>query len=137
MNLLVTILLAVLIFGVIIIIHDLNLALRFCDRFLLLRGGSVYRYGDRSCMDAQALREHSHHPEKYYGQPHFMPSYTDGPTLLQLNRVRTLVRQTELACYRAFSDRDGAVTREDMILALNRLSSLCWILMIRCKANQL
>ena len=88
-------------------------------------------------LDAQALREHSHHPEKYYGQPHFMPSYTDGSTLLQLNRVRTLVRQTELACYRAFSDRDGAVTREDMILALNRLSSLCWILMIRCKANQL
>ena len=88
-------------------------------------------------LDAQALREHSHHPEKYFGQPHFMPSYTDGPTLLQLNRVRTLVRQTELACYRAFSDRDGAVTREDLILALNRLSSLCWILMIRCKANQL
>ena len=41
----------------IVVIHDLNLALRFCDRFLLLRGGSVYRYGDRSCMDAQALRE--------------------------------------------------------------------------------
>lgn len=41
----------------IVVIHDLNLALRFCDRFLLLRNGSVYRCGDRSCMDAQALRE--------------------------------------------------------------------------------
>ena len=87
-------------------------------------------------LDADALRERSHHPEKYYGQPHFMPSYTDGETLLQLNRVRTLVRRTELSCYRAFSDSDGAVTREDMILALNRLSSLCWILMIRLKAGQ-
>ena len=48
----------------------------------------------------------------------------------------TLVRRTELSCYRAFSDPDGAVTREDMILALNRLSSLCWILMIRLKAGQ-
>ena len=88
-------------------------------------------------LDAEALRERSHHPEKYYGQPHFMPAYTDGMSLLQLNRVRTLVRQTELACYRAFADRDGTVRREDMILALNRLSSLCWILMIRIKAGQL
>ena len=88
-------------------------------------------------LDAEALRERSHHPEKYYGQPHFMPAYTDGMSLLQLNRVRTLVRQTELACYRAFADRDGTVRREDMILALNRLSSLCWILMIRMKAGQL
>ena len=88
-------------------------------------------------LDAEALRERSHHPEKYYGQPHFMPACTDGMSLLQLNRVRTLVRQTELACYRAFADRDGTVRREDMILALNRLSSLCWILMIRMKAGQL
>ena len=87
-------------------------------------------------LDADALREHSHHPEKYYGQPHFMPSHTDGETLLLLNRVRTLVRRTELSCYRAFSDPDGAVTRGDMLLALNRLSSLCWILMIRLKAGQ-
>ena len=87
-------------------------------------------------LDADTLREHSHHPEKYYGQPHFMPSHTDGETLLQLNRVRTLVRQTELSCYLAFSDTDGAVTRGDMLLALNRLSSLCWILMIRLKAGQ-
>lgn len=87
-------------------------------------------------LDAGALRERSHHPEKYYGQPHFMPSVTDGETLLQLNRVRTLVRRAELSCYRAFSDPDGAVTREDMLLALNRLSSLCWILMIRLKAAQ-
>lgn len=94
--------------------------------------------GVRLCgLDAPALRERSHHPEKYYGQPHFMPSCEDSAALLQLNRVRTLVRQTELSCYRAFSDRDGAVTREDMILALNRLSSLCWILMIRLRANQL
>ena len=41
----------------IVVIHDLNLALRFCDRFLLLKGGEVFRYGDRSVLDSEALRQ--------------------------------------------------------------------------------
>ena len=41
----------------VVVIHDLNLALRFCDRFLLLKDGEVYRYGDRSVLDRDALRE--------------------------------------------------------------------------------
>lgn len=88
-------------------------------------------------LSAQELREHSHFPQKYYAQPHFMPSHTDGRALLQLNRVRTAVRQAELACCHAFCDRDGVLTRSDLLTALNRLSSLCWILMIRLKAGQL
>ena len=39
-----------------VVIHDLNLALRFCDRFLLLKDGQVFRYGDRSILDSEALR---------------------------------------------------------------------------------
>lgn len=39
----------------IVVIHDLNLALRFCDRFLLLRDGQVYRYGDASILDRAAI----------------------------------------------------------------------------------
>ena len=41
----------------VVVIHDLNLALRFCDRFLLLKDGQVYRHGDRSILDSEALRE--------------------------------------------------------------------------------
>ena len=41
----------------IVVIHDLNLALRFCDRFLLLKDGEVFRYGDRSVLDSEALRQ--------------------------------------------------------------------------------
>ena len=41
----------------IVVIHDLNLALRFCDRFLLLRHGSVYRCGGAEILDRQALLE--------------------------------------------------------------------------------
>ena len=40
-----------------IVIHDLNLALRFCDRFLLLREGEVYRYGGAEIFDTDALRD--------------------------------------------------------------------------------
>lgn len=82
------------------------------------------------------LRAHSHFPQKYYNQPHFMPEAGDGALLLQLNRVRAVVRQTELACYRAFRDENGLPTRSDLVLALNRMSSLIWILMIRLKAKE-
>ena len=40
-----------------VVIHDLNLALRFCDRFLLLKDGQVYRHGDRTILDSTALKE--------------------------------------------------------------------------------
>lgn len=40
----------------IVVIHDLNLALQFCDRFLLMKDGEVYRYGDRSILDSETLQ---------------------------------------------------------------------------------
>ena len=49
--------------------------------------------------------------------------------------MRAVVRQTELAAYRAFRDENGGVARGDIILGLNRLSSLLWIMMIRLKAG--
>lgn len=88
-------------------------------------------------MDEGELRERSHFPQKYYGQPHFIPAAADGAAMAALNRLRTLVRQTEIACFRAYSDRDGRLTRLDLLTALNRLSSLCWILMLRLKKGEL
>ena len=41
----------------VVVIHDLNLALRFCDRFLLLKDGQVYRHGDRRILDSTALKD--------------------------------------------------------------------------------
>ena len=84
-------------------------------------------------LDGDGLREHSHHPEREEGQPHFLPAPDDPPILLRLNRLRTAVRQTELLACHAFSRPDGTLARPDLIKALNRLSSLCWILMIRVK----
>lgn len=87
-------------------------------------------------LDPQSMREWSHYPERHLGQSHFMPDWRDGPALLALNRVRTAVRRTELAAYPAFRDGEGGVARPDLILGLNRLSSLLWILMIQEKAGR-
>ena len=85
---------------------------------------------------AEELRQVSHYPEKYLGQPHFLPSHSDGRALLAVNKLRTLTRRTELAAYAAFRDGAGRVEREDIILGLNRLSSLLWIMVIKLKAGQ-
>ena len=76
-------------------------------------------------------RKHSHLPQEYYGQPHFMPEATDGAAVLQLNRARCAARSAELAFARAFPG--GA--RPYIQKALNRMSSMIYILMIRLKAK--
>ena len=43
--------------SVIIVIHDLNLALRYSDRYLFVKDGGIYAYGDRSIMTAENIRE--------------------------------------------------------------------------------
>ena len=79
------------------------------------------------------LRRHSHRPQDFYGQPHFMPSATDGQLILRLNRARCAAREAELRAVAAFLDVDGNPTRLDLLQAMNRLSSMLYILMIRCK----
>lgn len=89
---------------------------------------------DRLCaLTEQEQRQRSHRPQDYYGQAHFMPSYTDGPVVLRLNRVRCAARSAELAAVRAFQDREGKPTRPDILRALNRMSSMVYILMIQAK----
>lgn len=39
----------------VLVLHDVNLALRFCDRFMLMRGGEVIASGDRSVVTGEAL----------------------------------------------------------------------------------
>lgn len=82
------------------------------------------------------LREQSHAPQRYYDQPHFMPAREDSWILLRLNRLRTALREAEVAVYQAFQDRDGQCSRQDLLLVCNRLSSLIWILMIRRKKEE-
>ena len=41
----------------VMVIHDLNLALRYCDRFLLLHGGRVHAFGDASVVSTENIRD--------------------------------------------------------------------------------
>ncbi len=87
-------------------------------------------------LTQQQLREYSHRPQDFLGQPHFMPEAADGPAILQLNKARTAARAAELAATHAFVDAEGRATREDLLQALNRMSSMLYILMIRLKKER-
>ncbi len=93
--------------------------------------GEVTLYG----LTEQEQRRRSHFPQDYYGTPHFMPDYSDGPRVLTLNRCRTAARAAELAAVEAFTDRDGILVREDIVKALNRMSSMAYILMLQAKTQ--
>ena len=82
------------------------------------------------------IRSRSHRPQDFYGQPHFMPAYTDGEAILWLNRTRCAAREAELQAVEAFSDKDGVPTRVDILRAMNRMSSMLYILMIRLKKER-
>ena len=87
-------------------------------------------------LDGEALRNHSHYPQRYYGQGHFQPDAAHGESLLWLNHLRTVIRRTELLCCHAFEDAEGHLRRKDLVKGLNRMSSYCYILMIREKSSQ-
>ena len=82
-------------------------------------------------MDEKALREQSHRPQEFYGQPHFMPAPEDGILLLQVNRARCAARAAELKAVAAFPQ-----DREDLLRAFNRLSSFLYLIMIQMKAKK-
>ena len=84
-------------------------------------------------LTPEELRSHSHRPQDFYGQPHFMPNAADGQLIARLNRARCAAREAELRAVAAFLDADGNPTRTDLLQAMNRLSSMIYILMIRCK----
>lgn len=86
-------------------------------------------------LTEEEQRRRSHFPQEYYNQPHFMPSAADGIVIARLNRARCAAREAELAAADAFSDQDGNPTRPDIFRALNRMSSMLYILMIQQKAR--
>lgn len=86
-------------------------------------------------LTEEELHKRSHFPQDYYGQPHFMPEIADGALMARLNRARCAAREAELAAVRAFRDREGNPTRPDILMALNRMSSALYLLMIQRKSR--
>ena len=86
-------------------------------------------------LTPEELRSHSHRPQDFYGQPHFMPCAADGRLIARLNRCRCAAREAELRAVAAFTDTDGCPARPDLLQAMNRISSMLYILMIRAKQH--
>ncbi|MGI6424577.1 MAG: cobalamin adenosyltransferase [Tepidanaerobacteraceae bacterium] len=87
-------------------------------------------------LTEQEIREISHNPKKTLGIPHFMPTHEMGEMMAELNLVRTQVRETELAAVEAFFNPTKGLQREDIVKALNRMSSAVYVIMCRLKAGK-
>lgn len=69
------------------------------------------------------IRKMSHHPKEYLGIDHILPDYKMGEILIGLNAIRSCAREAELSGI--------PLEREDIIKALNRLSSAVYVMMCR------
>lgn len=87
-------------------------------------------------MNSQRLRYVSHNLTEEFGIQHSVPHYTMGKTCVALNYLRTFVRETELYAVNAFYDEDNKVSRNDIVEALNRLSSCVYIIFCKKVAGQ-
>ena len=59
------------------VVHDLNLAVRYCDRFLFLRDGEVYASGGKTIMTPETIEEvygFRTHVIDYMGVPVIIPA---------------------------------------------------------------
>lgn len=113
-------------------IDELQEVLNFVRRLLSceLRGQEVEEFNLLG-LDAAALRERSHDPVKFFGHRHMLADYRMGPLCIALNSLRAMAREVELAATAAFKDAGGQSNRDDIIRALNRLSSLLYIMMFK------
>ena len=81
-------------------------------------------------MGPEEVHRCSHHPEEFGFPGHILPAPEHGLLAAQFNRLRAMTRETELAAVTAFWDGQK-MAREDIVLALNRLSSYFYVLQLR------
>ncbi|MGE5676709.1 MAG: cobalamin adenosyltransferase [Pseudomonadota bacterium] len=92
--------------------------------------GEEFRQKELLGLSEAELRERSHNPQKFFSMKHILPHYSMGRLALELNALRSNVREVEIAAVSAFRKEEG-MEREDLIKALNRLSSCVYIMMLR------
>ena len=96
---------------------------------------------DSEIIEIGALKLNSRFEEvsefKSFVRPVFYPAMNGHVVQLTKIRPQELEKAPDFpAAYAAFRDADGGVKQPDMILGLNRLSSLMWIMMIKLKAGK-
>ena len=62
---------------VVMVIHDLNLALRYCDKFVLLKDNRVFRHGGLDCITSEIISE-------VYGIPAAIQKFNGVPIVVPL-----------------------------------------------------
>ena len=85
-------------------------------------------------MDSARLRQVTHNLRDELKIDHPVPSYKFGKMCTALNRLRTCVREAELAASRAFYE-GRKCTRVDIVETMNRLSSCIYIMYCRVIAK--
>jgi ethanolamine utilization cobalamin adenosyltransferase len=81
-------------------------------------------------LSAEELHEQSHDVQGSFGIKDPLPGYKQGPLALCLNTLRTHIREAELLAVSIFgADKEK---RDDIILAMNRLSSAVYWLYCKC-----
>lgn len=80
-------------------------------------------------LDEDEIRARSHQPQKYFSSAHLVLSAQMDSKVLELNRLRTLVRSVELSAMTAFASGSNP-DRIDIVQALNRLSSVIYVMML-------
>jgi ethanolamine utilization cobalamin adenosyltransferase len=81
-------------------------------------------------LSLEELHEQSHRVQEVFGFHHPLPVYTMGDLALKLNTLRTRIRETELIAANTFSG-EAETGRDDIVLALNRLSAAVYWLFCR------
>lgn len=93
-----------------------------------------FKRSDLIGLNEQKLREIPHKPKKFLGVDHILPNYKMGVIIIELNSLRSSVREVEIAAINAFK-KGFQIRRLDIIKALNRLSSCIYIMMCKHKAG--
>jgi len=74
-------------------------------------------------LDSAELRKQSHNPEEHFGiKAMTPPHYGMGEAYAHINLLRTMSRRVEVMAVKAFRN-ERVVSRQDIVQALNRLSS--------------
>lgn len=122
--------------GYIGIAEKLNEVVHFCRALMQAEvTGKDFDFPLVFGFDKEQLREVSHNPMKYFGVKHSFVSKNQGMTVAKLHVLRSQSREVELAAVNAFASVNGKCEREDVVAALNRLSSILYILVCMEKAR--
>lgn len=87
-------------------------------------------------MDMEEVQKRSHNPKEFYGRGHlFGLSFNENVDVLKINELKAFSRRVEIAAFEAYSHGEN-LEREDFVKAMNRLSSVLYVIELRILAGE-